>query len=227
MTHTRTILLAGAAIAALGACAQSPEQIALSSRAHLQLSAREVTTELKIASIVAGERLGDPERDAVRAFAVQYMREGRSRVTISRPTNGPSDVSALRASADARAQMLAAGIDPADIAEGPYDASGARQAPLMISYRSYEVVAPDCPDVSSVDMSDIHTNSALPSFGCAVTANLAAMIGDPSDLVGTQMLDPSDSRRRLIVMTKYRNGEPTTSTRSDQASGAISSAVGN
>ena len=68
-------------------------------------------------------------------------------------------------------------------------------------------------------------NSALPSFGCAVSYNLAAQIADPSDLVGAQKLDPADTARRAIVLSKYRNGEPTTATRSAESSGAISKAV--
>jgi pilus assembly protein CpaD len=221
MSITKSILLAGAAIAALSGCAQSQKQIALSSRAYRELQAREVTTELKLGAVVAGERLGDPERDAVRAFAAAYMQEGRSKVTISRPSNGPNDVSALRAAADAKAVMLAEGVDPADVAEGPYDATGAVQAPLLITYKSYEVVVPNCPDFSSVDMASLSSNASLPSFGCATAVNLAAMIANPSDLV-TQPVDPADTRRRLIVMTKYRNGEPTASTRSSGASSSIS-----
>ena len=60
-----------------------------------------------------------------------------------------------------------------------------------------------------------------------LAVNLAAMIADPSDLVGTQKMDPADVGRRSIVLTKYRNGEKTSSERSDDASGAISKAVGN
>jgi pilus assembly protein CpaD len=121
--------------------------------------------------------------------------------------------------------MLAEGIEPNQITEGPYDASGARSAPLVISYRTYEAVVPNCPDISSLDFVFTGTNSALPSFGCAVAVNLAAQIGDPSDLVGAQPVDPADIGRRTVVLTKYRNGETTSAARNDDASGAISSAV--
>jgi pilus assembly protein CpaD len=65
----------------------------------------------------------------------------------------------------------------------------------------------------------------LPSLGCAVAVNLAAMIADPSDLVGDQPMDPADMGRRSIVLSKYRLGEKTSSEKNDDASGAISSAV--
>jgi len=221
------MLLACAAFPALAGCAQSREQIGWSNHAHTQITAREVTAELKIDGVVSGEKLGDSERAAVKAFATAYEQEGKGKVVISRPSNGPSDVAALRAAADARAVMLAEGVDPINIAEGPYDASGARQAPLLITYTTYETVVPGCPDISSVDFADASSNSALPSFGCAVNVSLAAMIADPSDLVGKQHLDPSDLKRRSIVLTKYRNGEATGAAKPAGANGQISTAVGN
>ena len=55
--------------------------------------------------------------------------------------------------------------------------------------------------------------------------NLAAMIANPSDLVGAQSMDPSDAGRRSVVLTKYRAGEKTSAERNTDARGAISTAV--
>jgi pilus assembly protein CpaD len=193
---------------------------------HMQIQAQEITAELKIDAVAAGEQLGSTERQAVKYFAAAYQDEGHGALIISRPSNGPDDVAAMRASSDARAIMLAEGIEPQYITEGPYDASGARAAPLVISYRTYEAVVPNCPDVSAWDFSWTGTNSTLPSFGCAVAVNFAAMIANPSDLVGEQAMDPADAARRGIVLTKYRNGEKTSAERNQDANGSISSAVG-
>jgi pilus assembly protein CpaD len=219
------IVLAGASLLALGACTQSAKQIAYSEQRHLQIQAQEVTAELKIDTVTADQKLGDAERNAVKYFAAAYQSEGHGALIISRPSNGPDDVASLRAASDARAVMLAEGIEPNRITEGPYDASGARSAPLVISYRTFEAAVPNCPDVSHYDFSWTGTNSALPSFGCAVSVSLAAQIGNPSDLVGEQALDPADLGRRMVVMTKYRNGEVTSAARNKDASGAVSSAV--
>jgi pilus assembly protein CpaD len=221
------IVLAGASLIALTGCAQSANQVAYSNRMHTQIQAQEVTAELKIDTVVAGEKLGSTERQAVEYFASAFQNEGHGTLIISRPSNGPDDVAAMRAAADARAIMLAEGIEAQYITEGPYDASGARAAPLVISYRTYEAVVPNCPDVSAYDFAWTGTNSTLPSFGCAVATNLAAMIADPSDLVGEQPSDPVDAARRSVVLTKYRNGEKTGAERNQDANGAISSAVGN
>lgn len=225
MTSRIQIALAGLPLLAIAGCMQSPEQVAWSNRMHTQIVAQETTAELKIGTVVSGEKLGARERDAVKGFASAYRQEGHGAVIISRPSNGPDDISAMRAAADARAVMLAEGIDQAMIAEGTYDGTGARGAPLIISYRTYEAVAPNCPDISHWDFADTYSNSALPSLGCAVAVNLAAMIANPSDLVGAQPMDPADTSRRSIVFSKYRAGERTSAEKNTDASGAISTAV--
>jgi pilus assembly protein CpaD len=217
--------LTAATLITLAGCMQTDEQIGWSNRMHTQIVAQETTAELKIGDLVPGEKLGLQEREAVRAFALAYQDEGHGSLIISRPSNGPDDIAAMRASADARAVMLAEGIEQAWITEGTYEGTGARLAPLILSYRTYNAVVPGCPDLSSVDFTDTSSNSALPSLGCAVAVNLAAMIADPSDLVGAQSMDPADIGRRSIVLSKYRSGEKTSSEKNDDASGAISSAV--
>ncbi len=219
------IVLAGVSLAALGACGHSAEELAWASRGHTQIVAEETTADLKIDTIVAGEKLGDVERDAVRYFAGAYQDEGHGAVIISRPSNGPDDISAMRAAADARAVMMAEGITASQIAEGTYDGTGARSAPLIISYRTYNAVVPNCPDVSHWDFAWTASNLALPSFGCATAMNLAAQIANPGDLVGVQRMDPADIGRRGIIITKYRNGDKTSAERNTDASGAISQAV--
>jgi pilus assembly protein CpaD len=219
------IALATLPLLALAGCMQTEEQIGFSNRMHTQIVAEETTAELKIDTVVAGETLGAFERDAVKSFATAYQQEGHGAVIISRPSNGPDDISAIRAAADARAVMLAEGVDAGAIAEGTYDGTGARSTPLIISYRTYNTTVPNCPDMSHWDFSDTYSNAALPSFGCAVSVNLAAMIANPSDLVGAQPMDPADTARRSVVLTKYRAGEKTGAERNTDASGSISSAV--
>ncbi len=225
MTTRSHIALAALPLLALAGCIQTDEQIRWSNRMHTQIVAEETTAELKIDTVVSGEKLGSFERDAVKGFAASYQQEGHGSVIISRPSNGPDDVSAMRAAADARAVMLAAGVEAGMIAEGTYDGSGARSTPLIISYRTYNATVPNCPDISHWDFSDTYSNAALPSFGCAVSVNLAAMIANPSDLVGAQPMDPADAGRRSVVLTKYRAGEKTSADRNTDASGTISKAV--
>ena len=95
------IALATLPLLALAGCMQTEEQIGFSNRMHTQIVAEETTAELKIDTVVAGEKLGAFERDAVKSFATAYQQEGHGAVIISRPSNGPDDISAIRAAADA------------------------------------------------------------------------------------------------------------------------------
>ena len=217
------IVLAGVSLIALGACQHTDQEIAWANKVQTQIVAQEATADLKIDTIVAGEKLGEMERDAVKYFAANYQQEGHGAVIISRPSNGPDDVSAIRAAADARAVMLAEGIASNQIAEGTYDGTGARSAPLIISYRTYNAVVPNCPDISSFDVAWTGSNLALPSFGCATATNLAAQIANPGDLVGAKRMDPADTGRRQIIFSKYRAGEVTSAARNQDANGSVSS----
>jgi DNA-binding NtrC family response regulator len=70
----------------------------------------------------------------------------------------------------------------------------------------------------------VHQNSRR-ARGPFVAVNLAAMIANPSDLVGDQPTDPADIARRGIMFSKYRQGVRTSSERNNDASGAISTVV--
>ena len=67
------IVIAGVSLAALGACQHSEQEIAWANRMHTQIVAEETTADLKIDTIVAGEKLGEVEREAVKYFAASYL----------------------------------------------------------------------------------------------------------------------------------------------------------
>jgi pilus assembly protein CpaD len=95
--------------------------------------------------------------------------------------------------------------------------------PLILAYQRYEAIAPNCLLKSQVDFSNSRSNNHLPTLGCAVRTNLAAMIADPADLLGQNALDPADTPRRMDILEKFRTGAPTASQGSED--GAVSSAV--
>ncbi len=56
----------------------SAEELSWASRAYTQIVAKETTADLKIDTIVSGEKLGEVERDAVKYFAANYQSEGHA-----------------------------------------------------------------------------------------------------------------------------------------------------
>jgi pilus assembly protein CpaD len=55
-----------------------------------------------------------------------------------------------------------------------------------------------------------------------VTANIAAQIADPEDLLHPRAETPPDGSRRQVVLDKYRTGATTSTAKDTQANGAVS-----
>ena len=112
--------------------------------------------------------------------------------------------------------------------EGTHHGEGSLVSePMILAFQAYEAIAPDCPSQASINFADISSNNERSSLGCAVRSNLAAMIADPGDLLGTRPLDKADPLRRGVILEKFRKGEPTGSSRSSSESGTVSQAVSN
>jgi pilus assembly protein CpaD len=102
-----------------------------------------------------------------------------------------------------------------------YDANGDGKAPLRVSFLSYHAVGPQC-GASWSDISKEASNEPYPEFGCAVTANLAAQVADPADLLHPRASDPPDALRRADVLNKYRQAQVTSTPKDPQADGTFS-----
>jgi pilus assembly protein CpaD len=99
-------------------------------------------------------------------------------------------------------------------AEGPEPA-------VRVSYLRYVAAIPHCGAIFS-DFTATASNAPESNFGCAVTANIAAMVANPTDLAGQRVMDPADAGRRQVVLDKYRAGEATASVADQQADGTVS-----
>lgn len=98
-------------------------------------------------------------------------------VAIDDPSANPS----VRSAVDAVAQRYGASVDDkAPVTTGYLTAGTAR-----VIITRYRAEVPGCPDWK--DNNDFNPNNATSSnFGCAVNANLAAMVANPEDLVRGQ-----------------------------------------
>jgi len=70
-----------------------------------------------------------------------------------------------------------------------------------------KTVPKDCRHLG--DTTDTYTNQPYDNFGCFHTANLAAMIDDPRQLLQPYDMTIPDSQRRQTVYDKYIKGENT------------------
>lgn len=77
---------------------------------------------------------------------------------------------------------------------------------VRVGYARLEAVGPSCADRWE-DLTVNGHNQSAATFGCAVTANIAAQIADPRDLLAPNPVDPADARRRVSKATSYRDGD--------------------
>jgi pilus assembly protein CpaD len=159
-------------------------------------------------------------------FVEHYKSNGHGPIVLSYPNGGASDGVAMNALAEVRAFLDTQGVTARYTEEGPYDARGMGNAPVIVSYLHYAAeMPPQCANRRWDDLTSERDNEAYAGFGCFMAQNRAAMIGDPYHLAGPTDLDAPDGARRQTVLDTYRRGEPTGTQRRDDESGAVSSSV--
>lgn len=219
-------ILAIAALATLSACAsaKAPDRMveAKTPTEHYQAKAVAAPQEVRLA--VHAQGLSGPQADALAQFAQDWMDAEGGTITLRAPTGGPDAGAAFRTVEGARSFLIDQGVPADRLIVAGYDARGAPGGVLHISYDAYRAVVPAC-GKTWINVAHSLTNDVQPNFGCAVTANMAAQIANPADLVRPQRSTPPDAARRATVLEKYRKGQVTASDKDDQAKGVVSDAI--
>jgi pilus assembly protein CpaD len=166
--------------------------------------------------------LSDAQSDALAALVGRWRDAGAETITIMAPGGG--DGAAYHSTQAIEAALEELGVDPGRIKLGGYDAAQRVGAPIAVGFKSYKAEGPQCGrDWKSFTAS--YDNDVNSNFGCATTANIAAMIANPADLLAPRPTDPADAGRREVVVGKYRQGAITSTVKDPQANGAVSDAV--
>ncbi len=226
MNSRLPVLLLG--LSALGACASvpAPEGPPVSSAADThRIEVTQTSERLELAVAKDDVALSPQARAQIASFARGYLRYGHGALVLSAPSGGSNTDAASAVAGDARRSLLEAGVSYAAVAGSTYDASGAGDAPIIISFARFEAQAPQCAPLWTQDLAHQSNNQPWESFGCATQANLAAMVEDPADLLHPRAEDPRDSERRDAVMQAYRAGDVTHADRSGDERATISTAV--
>lgn len=189
------------------------------------ITVSEKTEYLEVYVYPQDARLPVTEQQRIRQFTAGYRQHGHGPLTVSLPSTQVKDPQAIRAVNQVREVAWGAGVNYEDMQGGAYDPQGQQGAPLLLTYSSYDAVAPTCLQKSAYDFNDASSNNDMPSLGCSVRTNMAAMIAEPYDLWGDRPLDAGDITRRQNQLELYRNGQPTGAERSDQENGSVSTAV--
>lgn len=221
------IILPLMASAALTACAAAPtatSDAAALARTPTELWANRVKVqpdEIRLA--VHADGLSATQREALGVFLADWRATGGGPVILRAPLGGADPGAVGRTTEGVRMQLSGGGVPVSLITLASYDAGGDPLAPLVVGRERYRVDVPRCgQEWTNITLSA--NNEPQPNFGCATTANMAAQIANPSDLLGPAPVTPADAQRRGVVLGKYRLGESTASEK-DESATAVSDVV--
>lgn len=189
-----------------------------------EIEVAETTEYLEVSLNPLDSHLRLEERERIRAFVADYKQRGHGPLVMSLPRHHQNEELAVKAVAEAREIAWTAGVDYQEISGSAFEANG-RNAPMVLGFRAYKAIAPDCKQKAAFDFADASSNNDLPSLGCSVRVNMAAMVADPADLLGNRPLEPGDLARREVQLQLYREGQATGATRGEDESGTVSTAV--
>jgi pilus assembly protein CpaD len=197
----RTLLLLAAAASAAG-CAQrfNGAEQALSVAEEHPISVDSQTVTMTMAAADASAGLSEVDSARLRAFADSFMRNGHGALTVTSPGDGGATA--------VRQALYEFGVPQSAMSEAAYRGGEGRD--VILSYTRYVATPSACGVWEGMKDRD-YRNMQSPNFGCASQNNLAAMIGDPHDLIEPAAMTAPDSATRIRGVTKFRKGEITSS----------------
>jgi pilus assembly protein CpaD len=104
-----------------------------------------------------------------------------------------------------RADALVARLGAKGVSASAIRDSSLPAGVLRVTIERYVASAPDCPDWSRVAWANFN-NLTSSNFGCATSADLAAMVADPHDLIGGRTMGPVVGDPATFPIERYRIG---------------------
>lgn len=214
------LLLTGLSACASDAINGGPAYTGLTPTEQFAIEVRQRPDEIRLAPNPAG--LSPAQEAAVADLSERWRDSNGGVITIQ----APAAVDAMATTEGARAMLITMGADPGQVRVVSYTAPQGMAPAVIVGFASYEALGPQCGGEWENLASD-RGNKPYRNFGCSVTANVAAQIANPRDLLNPRATDPADAARRSVVLEKYRKGEVTSTAKDDQAVGTLSTATGN
>ncbi len=203
---------------ALSACA-TPSQTYAPTHMRNAVNVAESIERLELYTRPNGMELSARDKLAVAQFLDGYARSGDGALYINRPGSALSGLGTQQAEAVIRGLMAQGGLNPNAVQTGQYASKPGAPAPVIVSYRTLRAIPQDCRQLGS--LTNTYANQPHSSFGCFQSANLAAMVSDPRQLLEPYATGQPNAQRRQVIYDKYIQGEPTSATvNPDQRVGA-------
>lgn len=162
--------------------------------------------------------LSPPQREDIRGLARTWVAEGTGTIVADVPAHTPNSRAAASAWREIRSHLVAGGVPARAIAMRHYTPDDPTTfATIRLSYPKITAIAGPCglwpEDLGpNIDNPGYNENRQWHNFGCASQRNLAAMVANPADLEQPRPETAAYSPRRDVAFSRYRKGDPTTTT---------------
>jgi len=196
------------AVIGLSACA-APSQTFAPTHLRNTVNVAESIERLELYTRPNGMELSARDKLAVAQFLDGYARSGDGALYINRPSSALSGLGTQQAEAVVRGLMAQGGLNPNTIQTGQYTSKPGAPAPVIVSYRTLRTIPQDCAELGN--LANTYSNQPHGSFGCFQSANLAAMISDPRQLLEPYASGLPNAQRRQAIYDRYIEGQPTAS----------------
>lgn len=175
----------------------------------------------RIALAVHEQGLSDAQRHALGQLAARYGASGNGLINVEAPVG--EDPVAVRQAYAVRSALQSIGVPGDRIQVVAYHAPDPR-APVLVGFQTLQALVPDCAGQAG-NLGARFSNQSTRTLGCAITANMAAQIADPRDILAARPMTPADSGRAAVVFDNYRRGEASSTPQEPLVNGRISRAV--
>lgn len=175
----------------------------------------------RIALAVHDQGLSGNQQAALAALAGRFAASRADVIRVEAPAG--DDPAAARAAWGVRDALAALGVPAERVLVTAYAAPDPR-APVLAGFEVLTAHVPNCAEAQRASVSSF-SNQPSAAFGCAVTANLAAQIANPRDIVAPAAVGAAEAGRRAKVFDTYRAGTPTSAPQEPLVNGRISRAV--
>lgn len=220
----QTLLISIAASALLGGCMGAPAEgtgpIPLTPTQRFSLQVEPGVERIALA--VHDQGLSANQQNALIDLANRFGQEGATGIRIEAPSG--QDVVANDLAWRIKGVLEQVGVPAHQVQVVGYNAPDPR-APVLVGYETLRARVSQC-GLEWGSLSRTANNQSSANFGCAVTANLAAQIANPRDIVAPRTMTPADAGRRSVVFDNYRKGQVTAAEREELVSNQqVSNAV--
>lgn len=203
------LVLTGCSAAILAACATPPTDSLPPMQLRNPVQVAESIERLELYTRPTGLELSARDKLAVAQFLDGYRNGGTGPLYMNQPSTAAQGLGTRQAESVIRGLMAQSGMNPTALQIGEYQSPYGAPAPVVVSYRTLQAIPQDCRQLD--DVTRTYNNQPHRQFGCFHSANLAALISDPRQLLEPYAQGTPNAQRRTVVYDKYIAGEATAS----------------